>query len=299
VNRPRLVERLETGLRGPLTLIAAPAGYGKTTLMAEWRASGGDGMPAAWISLDAGDNDLITFLRYITAALDTLEDRLTASTSLLLQSEQPLPATSLLTALVNDVDRYPTEFVLALDDCHVITDAEIYAGLDFLIQNAPQKMHLVLLSRSDPALPLARLRERGQMVEIRAEHLRFTRDEAAQFLAQVMDLELTPEQVSALETRSEGWIVGLHMAALSMQGRSREGLADFVDEFTGSHRYIMDYLVGDVLVNQPEAIRVFLLKTSILERLSAWLCQAVTGVSIPGLNVGPRGALYPCLCGWR
>ncbi len=277
VRRPRLVERLETGLQGPLTLLSAPAGYGKSTLMAEWRATPENQMPAAWVSLDAGDNNLITFLRYVAAALDTLEGGLTAHTRLLLQSEQPLPATSLLTALVNDVDRYPADFVLALDDCHVITDEVIFMGLDFLVQNAPPKMHLVLLSRSDPELPLARLRARGQLVEIRAEHFRFTREEAAQFLVQVMGLELTPTQVAALEKRSEGWIVGLHMAALSMQGRSREELAVFVDEFTGSHRYIMDYLVGDVLVSQTAVVRDFLLKTSILERLSAWLCEAITG----------------------
>lgn len=277
VPRKRLVERLNLGLQGPLTLIAAPAGYGKTTLMAEWRSYQGDKIPVAWLSLDSSDNQFHTFLTYLTAALDSLEQDLTANTRLLLQSEQPLPSTSLLTELINDLDHYEIDFVLALDDCHVITNPEVSNALDFLVSNTPHHMHLVLLSRSDPELPLARLRALSQMVEIRAEHLRFTIEEAAYYLTQVMGLDLTRDQVAALETRSEGWIVGLHMAALSMQGRSKENIGDFVEEFTGSHRYIMDYLVSDVLTNQPEAIQDFLLKTSILERFNARLCQAITG----------------------
>ncbi len=276
VPRPRLIERLEAGLRGPLTLIAAPAGYGKTTLMSAWRASAGAQRPVAWLSLDAGDDALYTFLAYMAAALDTLQAGLTANARLLLQSDQPFPPSTILTTLINDLAAYPSDCVLVLDDYHVISDPEIHAALEFLVRNQPPQMHLVILSRFDPALPLARLRARGQMVELRAEHLRFSPEETGQFLIDRMGLDLTPAQAAALEARSEGWIAGLQLAALAMQGPGKESLASFIDDFTGSHRYIMDYLVGDVLVNQPAAQREFLLKTSILERLSAWLCDAVT-----------------------
>jgi LuxR family maltose regulon positive regulatory protein len=288
VARPRLLQRLNVGLRGRLTLIAAPAGYGKTMLMGEWRAISGNQMPAAWLSLDSNDNNLFTFLTYLTAALDSLQEGLCANTRFLLQSEQPLPTAFLLTTLINDLDRYHTDFVMALDDCHVITDPEIHSALDFLVCNQPPQMHLVLLSRSDPELPLGRLRARGQMVEIRAVHLRFNVDEVAQFLIQVMGLDLTQQQVADLEAHSEGWIAGLQLAALAMQAAlstpgtssmqecDKDMLSEFIEDFTGSHRYIVDYLVDEVLVNRPEEQRDFLLKTSILERLNASLCDALT-----------------------
>jgi LuxR family maltose regulon positive regulatory protein len=276
VARPRLIERLQTGLQGPLTLIAAPAGSGKTTLMTEWRAGIGAQVPAAWLGLDANDNNLYTFLSYLSAALEMIHQGMTANTQPLIQSEQPLPAEAILTVLVNEIDQFHTDFVLALDDYHQIAEPAIHAALDFILRNQPPKMHLVILSRSDPNLPLARLRARGQMMEIRSEHLRFTVEETAQFLNQAMGLNLTQAQVAMLADRAEGWIVGLHMAALSLRGRSQEALDEFIVNFTGSHRYIMDYLVGEVLANQPSEQREFLLKTSILERLNAGLCDAVT-----------------------
>jgi LuxR family transcriptional regulator, maltose regulon positive regulatory protein len=277
VVRPRLVERLQAGLRGSLTLISAPAGSGKTTLVSEWRTGPGTGMPAAWVSLDDADNDPTRFLSYLLAALETLKPGITDSTAaLLLSSPQPSVET-IMTCLLNALSSFPQDFVLAMDDLHVITGKTVYQALGFLLEHPLPHLHLIFLTRADPPLPLARLRARGQMTEIRLEHLRFSVDEAARFLNQVMGLDLTEGQVAALEARSEGWIVGLQMAALSMQGRDPGSIAEFITAFTGSHYYIMDYLVEEVLARQPETIREFLMKTSILERLTGPLCDALLG----------------------
>jgi len=275
VPRPRLIEQLNAGLHAgrKLTLIAAPAGFGKTTLLSEWVTH--SQRPVAWLSLDENDNDLARFLTYVVAALQTIDAGLGAEALDLLGARQPLPAERTLTTLINDVAGRPQDIILMLDDYHLIESPSIQDALSFLLDHRPRQLHLALASRSDPPLPLARLRARGELTELRAADLRFAPDEAASFLNQVMGLGLSAENVAALETRTEGWIAGLQMAALSMQGR--EDIGHFVQAFTGSHRYIIDYLVEEVLQRQPESVRSFLLQTSILDRLSGALCEAVTG----------------------
>jgi LuxR family maltose regulon positive regulatory protein len=280
VPRPRLIERLNAGLHAgrKLTLIAAPAGFGKTTLLSEWVTH--SQRPIAWLSLDENDNDLARFLTYVVAALQTIDASLGADALDLLGARQPLPAERTLTALINDVAGRPQDIILVLDDYHLIEIPPIQDALSFLLDHLPRQLHLALASRSDPPLPLARLRARGELTDLRAADLRFAPDEAASFLNQVMGLGLSAENVAALETRTEGWIAGLQMAALSMQGR--EDIGHFVQAFTGSHRYIIDYLVEEVLQRQPESVRSFLLQTSILDRLSGPLCEAVTGQADAG-----------------
>jgi len=273
VSRPRLVKRLEHGLSGPLTLISAPAGYGKTTLMSEWRTGVGREYPLAWLSLDANDNDLTRFISYFTFALARLNPILAAHSIPLVQSPQPPPVNEILTTLINDINEFDQQFAIALDDYHVITDPAIQGAITFLIDNLPSQMHLVILTRADPPLPLSRLRSRGQLEEIRAEHLRFSIPEASSFFTQVMGIELSEEAVMAFETRSEGWITGLQLVALSIQGRNAESLADFISDFAGTHHYIADYLVDEVLSRQSDIVREFLLCTSVLDQLTGPLCD--------------------------
>ena len=281
VPRVRLIERLNEGLHGKLTLISAPAGFGKTTLVGEWLATGE--RPAAWLSLDEGDGDPTRFLAYLVAALQTLAlskaegiaATLGAGVLGALQSPQPPPTEALLTALLNEITTIPDDFVLVLDDYHMVDAPSVDQALAFLLDHLPPQMHLVITTREDPQLPLARYRARGQMTELRAADLRFTPAEAAGFLNQVMDLDLAAEQVTVLETRTEGWIAGLQLAALSLRGRA--DVAQFVRAFAGDNRYIVDYLVEEVLQRQPERVRSFLLQTAILDRLNGPLCDAVTG----------------------
>ena len=275
VLRPRLVERLNEGLLSgsKLTLISAPAGFGKTTLLSSWLA--GCGRPVAWLSLDEGDNDPVRFLIYLVSALQTLRPQVGEAALQILQSPQPPPIEAILTILLNEIAAIPDNFIFILDDYHLVDDRAIDNALTFLLEHLPPKMHLVITTREDPNLPLARLRVRRQLTELRAADLRFTPTEAADFLNQVMSLNLSAEDVSSLETRTEGWIAGLQLAALSMQGHT--DVARFVQEFAGDHRYIVDYLVGEVLQRQPEPVRNFLLQTSILDRLNGPLCDAVTG----------------------
>ena len=273
VLRPRLIERLNEGLDRKLTLISAPAGFGKTTLVSEWVA--GSERPAAWLSLDEGDNDPTRFLTYLVAALQTIAPDIGEGVLSVLQSPQPPPTESILTALLNEITAVPDDFVLVLDDYHVIDARPVDAALTFLLEHLPPQMHLVITTREDPQLPLARLRARGQLTELRAADLRFTPSEAAAFLNEVMGLNLSAEDIAALETRTEGWIAGLQLAALSMRGR--EDVPGFIRAFAGDNRYIVDYLVEEVLQRQPERVRSFLLQTSILDRLSGPLCDAVTG----------------------
>ncbi|MEM7346051.1 MAG: tetratricopeptide repeat protein, partial [Chloroflexota bacterium] len=313
VRRPRLTERLNQDLwqsRGfvrKLTLISAPAGFGKTSLVSEWvntlRLEAAKESQIvnrkseivnriAWLSLEEGDNDLARFLAYLIAALQTVEADLGAGGMSLLQSPQPPPTELILTSLINKVAAAAQDFILVLDDYHVIQIRPIHEALTFLLDHLPSQMHLVIASRSDPLLPLARLRARGELSEIRAADLRFTSDEAATFLNQVMDLNLSGKDVTALETRTEGWIAGLQLAAVALQGplarqeapsvTQAEGRADtasftsdFIAAFTGSHRFILDYLVEEVLRRQPEHVRSFLLQTSIIDRLNGPLCDAV------------------------
>lgn len=274
VKRPRLVERLQAGLRGPLTLISAPAGSGKSTLVSEWRSGPGAEYPAAWVALESDDNDPARFFHYLIASLDGLQPGLMAEILPLLQASEMPAQEIILTHLINALHGYGRDLVVVLDDYHLIAAASLHSGLTYLIEHIPNHVHLALLTRSDPPLPLARMRARGQLTEIRAEHLRFSPEECSQFLNQVMGLHLSSEQVAALEKRTEGWIAGLQLAALSMQGRG--DVQGFVAAFTGSHHYIMDYLTEEVLNRQPERVRDFLLQTSILDRLSGPLCEAVS-----------------------
>jgi LuxR family transcriptional regulator, maltose regulon positive regulatory protein len=272
VLRPRLIERLNDGLNHRLTLISAPAGFGKSTLLSEWLA--GSERQAAWLSLEEGDNDPARFLAYLVAALQTISADIGEGVFGMLGSPQPPPTESILTALLNEVTTVEDDFVLVLDDYHVIEARPIDDALTFLLDHLPPRMHLIIATREDPHLPLARLRARGQLSEVRAAELRFTPSEAAEFLSREMDFDLSAEDIAALETRAEGWIAGLQLAALSMRGR--EDVPGFIRAFAGDNRYIVDYLVEEVLLRQPERIRSFLLQTSILDRLSGPLCDAVT-----------------------
>jgi len=284
VARPRLLQRLEAGLHCPLTLISAPAGYGKTVLLSYWAQRlaapepGRAPVPAAWVALDPGDNDLVRFWGYVLAALDRLPALAGALTELLdaLRTASNPALEPVLVGLLNTLsERGPQPAVaLILDDLHVITAPAIYDSLAYVIEHAPPQLHLVLASRADPPLPLGRLRARGGLVELRAHDLRFSTDEAAAFLNGVMRLALPAEAVADLETRTEGWITGLQLAALTLSGQA--DLSAAVQAFSGQHRFVLDYLVEEVVGRQPESVRAFLEQTSILARLSAPLCEAVT-----------------------
>ena len=279
VARPRLGERLDRGAASKLVLVSAPAGFGKTTLLAEWlaarpAAAAGE-RSAAWLSLDRGDNDPASFWAYVIAALRTVASGVGEDALALLGESQPPPIETVLTTLLNDLGAVAGEIVLALDDYHVIDAREVQDGLAFLLDHLPPRLHVVIASRADPALPLARLRARGELAEIRAAELRFTAAEAAAYLNEVMGLQLTARDIAALEARTEGWIAALQLAALSMQGR--DDVAGFIAGFAGDDRYVVDYLAEEVLARQPDSVQAFLLQTSILGRLSGPLCDAVTG----------------------
>ena len=275
VARPRLSERLSRGAESALTLVSAPAGFGKTTLLAEWLAvAAAGGRSVAWLSLDQRDNDPALFWTYVVAALNTGAPGGGAGTLSLLEPPRP-PNEAGLVTLLNDLDAISNDVVLVLDDYHVIDARDVQDGMAFLLEHLPPQIHLVIASRTDPPLPLARLRGRGELAEIRAADLRFTPGEAAAYLNEVMGLVLTAADVAALEGRTEGWIAALQLAALSMQGR--EDTAAFIDGFAGDDRYIVDFLAEEVLQRQPEHVQHFLLRTSILDRLSGPLCDAVTG----------------------
>ena len=284
VLRQRLIERLNEGLaKGrKLTLISAPAGFGKTTLISEWIADCGRQrepavhepsvreplVRAAWLSLDEGDNDPIRFLAYLIAALQTLSSKtgganIGVGALAMVQSPQPPPIETILIALVNEIVSIQDEFVLVLDDYHMIDAKSVDNTLTFLVEHAPPQMHLVIATREDPHLTLARLRARGQLTELRAADLRFTSSEAAEFLNQIMGLSLSLEDIAALEARTEGWIAGLQLAALALQGTvSMQGnpdAASFIKSFTGSHRFVLDYLLEEVLHRQPERNSDFLI----------------------------------------
>jgi LuxR family maltose regulon positive regulatory protein len=273
VARPRLLERLERGAEGKLTLVSAPAGFGKTTLVSEWLAA--RERPVAWLSLDAADSDPARFLAYLVAALQTAVPTLGGGAVDAIVAAQARPAESILTSLLNEIALLPDPLVLVLDDLHVIDARPIDLALTFLLDHLPPTLRLVITTREDPRLPLARLRARGELTELRAAELRFTTHEAAGFLNEVMGLALAPTDVAALEARTEGWVAGLQLAALSMQGR--QDIPAFIEAFAGDDRYIVDYLTEEVLLRQPERVRTFLLQTSILDRLSGALCDAVTG----------------------
>lgn len=271
VLRHRLIERLNAGLPGKLTLISAPAGFGKTTLVSEWLAR--CERRVAWLSLDEGDNDLARFLAYLIAALQKLEMNVGKEALAILQGLQSPLTEAVLTALLNEITAIPDDFILVLDDYHLIDAEPVDQALSFLVEHLPHQMHLVITTREDPHLPIARLRARGQLTELRAADLRFTPAEAAEFLNRVMGLNLSAVDIVALEARTEGWIAGLQLAAISIQGH--QDTASFIQSFTGSHHFVLDYLLEEVLHQQTESIQAFLLRTSILERMCGSLCEAV------------------------
>jgi LuxR family maltose regulon positive regulatory protein len=271
-----LTERLEQGAKRKLTLVSAPAGFGKTTLLADWAGSAAaDGQPAAWVSLDQGDNNPVLFWSYVISALGMVRSGVGQGALALLGSQQASPIEWVLAGLINEITAIQSDFALILDDYHVIDAQRVHSAVAFLLDHLPPNMHLVVATRSDPPLPLARLRGLGELAELRASELRFAPDEAAAFLNEVMGLGLSADEVATLETRTEGWISGLQLAALSMQGR--DDASGFIEAFAGDHRYIVDYLVEEVLQRQPDNVKTFLLQTSILDRLSGPLCDAVTG----------------------
>ncbi len=274
VQRPRLRERLDAGAAAKLMLVSAPAGFGKSTLLADWLAAKGTESAVAWLSLDRGDNEPVSFWTYVIAALRTAVPEVGANELALLASSQPPPIDVVLTTLLNDLGSTGGDIVLVLDDYHLVEAREIQEGMAFLLDRMPARLHLVIASRADPAVPLARLRARGELVELRAAELRFTPEEVAAYLNEVMGLQLTAYDVAALEERTEGWIAALQLAALSMQGR--HDVAGFIAGFTGDDRYIVDYLVEEVLQRQAGPVRDFLLQTSLLGRLTGSLCDAVT-----------------------
>ena len=275
VARPRLSGRLSRVGESALTLVSAPAGFGKTTLLTDWlTAAPATDRSVAWLSLDQGDNDPVVFWTYLLAALQTAVPGVGANALSLVQSAQS-SMDAVLGTLLNDLNAVSDDVLLVLDDYHVIEAREVQDGMAFLLEHLPAQIHLVIATRADPALPLARLRGRGELVEIRAADLRFTPDEAAAYLTGVMGLVLTAGDVAALEGRTEGWIAALQLAALSMQGR--DDVEAFIAGFAGDDRYVVDYLVEEVLERQPELVRSFLLQTSILSRLSGALCEVVTG----------------------
>ena len=273
VSRSRLIEQLNEGLSSghKLALVSASAGFGKTTLVSEWVAQ--SGLSVAWLSLDEGDNDPVRFITYLIAALQTIKGEIGEGLLPALHSQQPPATEAILTALLNEITTISGSFLLVLDDYHVIDSKPVDEALTFLVERLPPQMHLVIATREDPSLPLARLRARGQLTELRATDLQFTPTEASEFLNRAMGLNLTDGDVAALESRTEGWIAGLQLAALSMQGH--QDTTSFIKSFTGSHRFVLDYLIEEVLQRQSEKIQVFLLRTSILDRICGSLCDAV------------------------
>ncbi len=273
IKRRRLVDVMEEGVARGLALVSAPAGFGKSTLLSQWAARAG--MPVAWFSLDSGDNDMHRFLLYCAGALDAAKTGLGRVATVLLAAMPPAPAQVVVTSLINAIDSAGTDIALVLDDYQFIQNVEIHEAVQFLVDRRPPLMRLVIATREDPPLPLARLRSHGSLAEIRADDLRFTTGEASLFLNSSMSLSLSEENVARLSKRTEGWIAGLQMAALSLQGR---GNADaLIASFSGTNRYILDYLAEEVFARQDDETRRFLLETSILGRMSAGLCEALNG----------------------
>ena len=254
-----------------LTIVCAPAGFGKTTLVAEW--VGGLNQQTVWLALDETDNDPARFMAYLLATLQQINPGFGLRTQAMLQSPQPFPLETLFTPLINDLAGVPPGFMLVLEDYHAIHNPLIQRQVSFLFEHQPDRMHLVIITREDPLLPIARLRSQGQVCEIRQDNLRFTESETAIFLQQIMNFDLSQKDIRALHRRTEGWVAGLQLAALSMQGQP--DLSKFIDTFTGSNRYILDYLFEEIYSRQAPETKEFLVKTAILQRLSPGLCDAV------------------------
>lgn len=272
VTRDRLIARLDEGWPRQLTLVSAPAGFGKTTLVAHWLSS--HQSSAIWFSIDEADNDPARFFAYLITGLQAVDDDIGQRSLGMLQTPQPSVPDAVMTALINEIANLESLRILVLDDYHLITNPVIHQAIVLLLQNMPAYLHLVIITRADPPLPLPRLRVRQQTVEIRAADLRFTTEETAVFLNELGQLNLSAEDVIALTTRTEGWVAGLQLATLSL--RHHENPHAFIETFSGSHRYVIDYLTEEVLRQQPAEIRQFLLQTAILDRLSGPLTNAVT-----------------------
>jgi len=276
IERPRLHDRLKQSLLSPLTLVCAPAGAGKTTVVTAWyQTPEAVHIPLAWVSLDEDDNDVAQFVTYLAAALDTIFPGALDRILPMINSSMMPSAATLATTIIHHVDTSTDDFLLVLDDYHRIVSDDVHQIVSFLIEHMPPQMHLVITTRADPPLPLARLRARGLMVEIREDELRFTRDEMALLLEELFGLSLTEQQIAALDARIEGWAAGLKLAALAMRGRN--DIEAFIEAFSGSHRFVVDYLMEEVFERQPPEIQTFLLDTSFLREINADLCNAVTG----------------------
>jgi LuxR family maltose regulon positive regulatory protein len=271
VRRSELINRLHEVEQKVLTLISAPAGFGKTTLLAEWIRQ--TTLPVAWLSLDNGDNDPYRFLAYLIAALECIQEGVGAEAQRLMHTAQPVPTHIILASLINDLGKITSVHALVLDDYQFISEHAVNETIAYLLDHLPTNLHVIIATRADPPLQLGRLRAHGQMLELRTHDLRFTTEEASEFLNEAMRLGLTVKEIKALETRTEGWVVGLKMAAISL--KENENASEFIQAFSGSHRYILDYLVEEVLKRQPLHIQTFLLYTSILEKLSGPLCDAL------------------------
>jgi LuxR family transcriptional regulator, maltose regulon positive regulatory protein len=275
LDRPRLIEGLNAGMARDVILVCTPAGFGKTTLLADWAARARERV--AWLSLDPDDNDPMRFWRYVVVALDRACEGLSERVLPLLSPPGVMSSRGVVTTLVNALEAAPDKFALVLDDYHLVESLSIHDDMSYFLSHLPPRLHLVIASRSDPPLPFARLRARGQLAELRAGDLRFTPDESSALLREVWELDLAPEAITALESRTEGWAVGLQLAALSL--RQRPDPDAFVGAFAGTHRYVLDYLSEEVLERQEEQVGAFLLRSSILDRLTGPLCNAVTGDS--------------------
>ena len=280
VRRPALYARLEQGVQRKLTLVSAPAGFGKTTLIAAW--AGQTECPVAWLSLDTADNDPARFLAYLAAALQTIDNHLGEEMMAAVEGNQPVQTTELLAGLLNEIDQAASPLILILDDYHLIDQEAVHANVRFMIENMPDSMHLILCTREDPPWPLARLRAGGQLGEIRGRDLRFSLAETAAFCNDVMGLRMSAEDIETLDTRAEGWVAGLQMAALSMHSES--DVSRLVTGFSGSNRYVLDYLLEEVLNQQPPEIQRFLLQTAVLERLCAPLCDTLLAADGDGFS---------------
>ena len=273
VPRPRLYERLDEGLTRKLTLVSAPTGFGKSTLVTGWLSE--SDQPVAWLSLDQGDNDPVRFWTYLIAAIQTIHQEMGAEARQIVSAPQLRSTEPVAISLINDISQLAHDLIVVLDDYHIIEAGQVHAGLSYLLEHQPPNLHIVLITRVDPSISLARLRAHSQLIEIRAEDLQFSTEEAATLFNEKMGLNLKPEQIEALNTHTESWVVGLQLAALSLKGQP--SYDTFIEEFTGGHQFILDYLTEEVLVTLPDAQREFLLRTSILERFCGKLCQAVTG----------------------